>query len=159
MSLFDLNSFLDAATTEESKRRPPLPAGTELVATIGEPKARSWTGKQDPSRSGIAVDLPLEFDLKALGREDLIKHVGGLEKVTITHGIMLDLTEAGTIDYSPGKNGRIRLYREALGLNVPGQQFALRMLQGRQIRAKIKHRPGQNADEIYEDIEAVAKPA
>lgn len=158
-SIFDPTSFLDASTTEESKRRPPLPAGIELVCTIGEPKSRTWQGRQDPTKSGIAVDLPLEFDLKSLGRDDLIKHVGGIEKVVITHGLMLDLTDSSppSIDYSPGKNGRIRAYREATGLNVPGQPFSLRMLQGRQVRVKISHRPGQNPDEMFEDVAAVAK--
>lgn len=155
-SLFAPETFLDAVTTEESVKRPPMPAGREFISTLKNVKARTWQGKQDPTRSGIAVDVQHEFDLS--GHPDVKAIVGGLDKVVVSDSIMLDLTESGAIDYSPGKNGKLRLYREATGLNVAGQPFSPRMLEGRQVRTRIKHVPSEKVQgEVYENIEAVAK--
>ena len=152
LSNFDPSAFLDATTTEANVKRSPIPAGTDVIAVIGEPKARTWTGKTDPTKSGIVVDVPLEIDLTAY--PELAAFVG-LPKVTLTDGLMLDTTESGGIDNSPGKNGKLRRYREALGLNEPGQPFSFRMMQGRMIKVKIKHRTYEG--EIYDEVDSVAK--
>lgn len=152
-SIFAPETFLDATTTEESVKRPPLPAGLELQAMIKSVKTRTWQGKKDPTQGGVAADLTVEFDLTAY--PDIRQQQGGLDKVTIVDGIMLDLTEGGSIDYSPGKNSKLRRYREACGLNIAGQPFSLRMFEGRMIKARIKHDPYEG--EIYDKIESVAK--
>jgi hypothetical protein len=152
ISNFDPSAFLDATTTEVNTKRNPIPAGTDVVAIIGEPKARTWVGKADPTKSGIVVDVPLEIDLSAY--PELAAHVG-LSKVTLTDGLMLDTTESGGIDNSPGKNGKLRRYREALGLNEAGQPFSFRMMQGRMIKVKVKHRTYEG--EIYDEVDSVAK--
>lgn len=152
-SIFSPETFLDATTTEESVKRPPLPAGREFQALIKGIKMRTWQGKQDPTKGGVAADLTMEFDLAAY--PDVQTLLGGLDKVTIIDGIMLDMTEGGSIDYSPGKNAKLRRYREATGLNVAGQPFALRMFEGRMVKARIKHDPYEG--EIYDKIESVAK--
>lgn len=154
-SLFTPETFLDATTTEESVKRPPMPAGRDLTSTLKNVKARSWQGKQDPTKSGIAVDVQHEFDLTAYPD---VRQIVGLDKVTINDSIMLDLTEAGAIDYSPGKNGRLRQYRDATGTNVAGQPFSIRMLEGRVVRARIKHVPNKDVPgDVFDNIEAVAK--
>lgn len=159
-SLFSPEFFLDATTTEESVKRPPLPADRDFVATISDVKMRTWQGKKDPTKGGIVADLKLEFDLGAY--PEVRAQLGGLDKVVITDGVMLDLTEGGSIDYSPGKNGKLRLYRDACGLNIAGQAFSLRMFMGRMVRAKIKHVPSENIGpdgkpEMYDNIATVAK--
>lgn len=153
-SQFDPSVFLDSTINEPSVRRPPLPIGTEIVGKIGEPKVRSGQQKADPSKTWTTVDLPIEFDLTS--RPELMAIVGGVDKLVITDGCMLDITPAGTIDNSPGKNAKMRRYREATGLNQPGQAFSFRMLQGRLVKAKIKHRLYEG--EAYDDIDAVAAP-
>jgi len=152
-SIFSPDTFLDATTTQESTKRPPLPAGREFQGIIKGIKMRPWQGKKDPTQGGIAADLTIEFDLTSY--PDVQQLLGGLDKVQIVDGIMLDLTEGGSIDYSPGKNGKLRRYRDATGLNSAGQPFSIRMLEGRVIRAKIKHDPYEG--EIYDKIESVAK--
>lgn len=149
-SNFDPSVFLDATVSEPSIRRPPLPPGTEIIGIIGEPKIRSGQQKADPSKTWTTVDLPIEFDLSS--RPEL-KAIVGVDKLVITDGVMLDITNAGTIDNAPGKNGKMRRYREALGLNNPQQNFSWRMVQGRPIKVKIKHRMWEN--EAYDDIDAV----
>jgi len=152
MSNFDPGTFLDATITEANTKRSPIPAGTDVVAIIGEPKTRQWTGKADPTKSGIAVDVPLAIDLSAY--PDLQKSVGA-DRVILSDSIMLDLTDNGGIDNSPGKNGKLRRYREALGMNTAGQPFSFRMMQGRMIKVKIKHRTYEG--EIYDEVDSVAK--
>ncbi len=76
--------------------------------------------------------------------------------LTLTDGIMLDITDQGTLDTGPGKNGNLRRYRDALDMNKPGETFRARAMQGRPIRVKITH-------EIYlgeavERIDGVARP-
>ena len=152
MSQFDPSVFLDATISELSIRRPPLPIGTEIVGVIGEPKVRSGQQKADPSKTWTTVDLPIEIDLNS--RPELKAVVGGIDKLVIMDGVMLDITPAGTIDQAPGKNGKMRKYREATGLNQPGVNFSFRMLQGRMIKVRIKHRMYEG--EAYDDIDAVA---
>lgn len=150
MSNFDPSTFLDATITEASTKRSPLPAGRDFTAIVGEVKARTWQGKADPTKSGIVMDVPLEIDLSAYPDVQI-----GASKVTLTDGIMLDLTESGMIDTSPGKNGKLRRYREALNMNKPGEPFSFRAMQGRTIKVKISHRTYEG--DIFDQVESVAK--
>jgi len=147
MSTFDPSSFLDATITEVQVKRPNLPAGSDLPGEIGEVKISSWQGKTDPSKSGIRADIPIKVDTSSIP--------GQPPTVTLTYGIMLDLTEAGAIDLGPGKNGKLRAFREAVGMNAPGAPFNWRAVQGKLVKAKISHRPYEG--ELYDDIQAVAK--
>jgi hypothetical protein len=51
-------------------------------------------------------------------------------KLVLTDSIMLDLNSGGMIDYSPGKNGGLRRYRDATDLNKPGVSFKAKDLIG-----------------------------
>jgi len=152
MSNFDPSLFLDATITEASTKRLPLPAGMDFTGIISNVESRAWTGKKDPSQGGIVVDVTVEIDLEAY--PDTKAQVGA-PKVTMKDGIMLDLTPAGTIDTAPGKNGKLRRYREALGMNEAGVPFSFRAMTGRQIKVKIKHEPYEG--EIYDKIDSVSK--
>jgi hypothetical protein len=151
MSSFDPTQFLDATTTEALTRRAPLPAGQDVVGVIGDLSIKPWASK-DGTKSGYKMEVPLRFDLTAY--PDLRTAVNA-DTVTITDTIMLDVTDSGSIDYSPGKNSRLRKYREALGMNAAGVPFSPRAMTGRMIKARIKHEPYN--DEIYERVEGVSK--
>lgn len=155
MSSFEPSTFMDATLSEPSVRRPPLPAGIDVVGTLGEPKPREWTKRDDPTKKGIAVDVTVEVDASTLSPE--IQAVLGsyTGKIILRDGIMLDTTPSGAIDTAPGKNTRLRQYREALDMNKPGDTFSFRQMQGRQIRVKIKHEIYEN--EPQERIQAVAR--
>lgn len=150
MSNFDPASFLDATISEPTTRRNPLPAGRDFVGVIGEPTTRTWQGKADPTKSGVVVDVPIEIDMSAYPDVKI-----GATKVMLKDGIMLDLTSDGAIDNSPGKNGKLRRYREALGMNEAGKPFSFRAIQGRQIKVKIKHRTYEG--EMFDEVDSVAK--
>lgn len=155
-STFDVNLLLDATTTESFTKRPPIPAGSELVGTIGEPKIRQVQGKKDPTKNYVFLDLQIEFDLTAY---PAIREVVGAEKLSIQDSVILDLKDGGALDAAPGKNVQLRRYRDALGLNEPGQPFSFRMMQGRQVRVKTKLEPDANASDVfYERVASVARP-
>jgi hypothetical protein len=146
-SVFDPASFLDATLTEPTIKRPPIPIG-DYTAVIGEVKARAWQGKTDPTRSGIAWDVPLTVEVPPEIQTEL-----GLTQatITLTDGIMLDLTDNGTIDNGPGRNRRLRMYRDAVDMNKPGDSFSARLMTGKVIKVKISH-------DVWEDqpVERVA---
>lgn len=143
-SAFDPVAFLDAQQSEVNEKRPPLPEENPAaddglyVATIGELKApRSGTiGKGD--RAGepwIQVVIPLKIDVPQQLRDSMKLP----PSLTISDGAFIDLTPAGSIDNSPGKNRRQRDYREALDMNKPGEPFSWRSTEGRIVKVKIKH--------------------
>lgn len=155
-SAFDPSSFLSATTTEAATRRPPIPAGRDILAIIGEPKVRKVQGKKDPTKEFIFVDFPMEIDLT--GVPDIQKHVGQ-DKVTLTYGTSLDTTDSGALDWSPGRNTGLRLMRTALDMNVPGQPFNILAMQGRMIKVRISHEEyPEGSGEFRDRIAAVAKP-
>jgi len=150
MSQFDPQAFLDVSMEEALEKREVLPVG-DYTAIIGEVSARAWTGKKDPTKSGIAWDLPLTIDIPA----ELQASLGLASTLTLKDSIMLDLTDGGTIDTSKGKNGRLRMYREALDMNKPGEGFSARRMQGQVLTVKIGHEIYQDAP--VERITGVAK--
>jgi hypothetical protein len=69
---------------------------------------------------------------------------------------MLEVTSDGkNIDYGVGKNARLRMYREATGLNIAGQSFNPRNLVGRQIKVNISHR--EYNGELFAQVGKLAK--
>ena len=75
---------------------------------------------------------------------------------------MIDLTPGsvlvggqiqGSVDNSKGKNNAQRIYREATGLNKPGEAFSWRMMQGKVVKVKVKHEDYQG--NIVEKIAGV----
>lgn len=153
-SQFDPSQFLDAQTTEAGIKRQPIPAGLVLQGTVKEIKAETWAKKDDPSKNGMKFNVSVEVDLTAYPE---VQAQVGMDKVTLQDSIMLDIKPTGEIDWSPGKNGKFRRYREALGLNTPGQPFSARMMEGRVLGVKISHREYQG--EMFDQIDSPVKAA
>lgn len=135
MSMFNPETFLDATLDAPTEKRPLLPTG-DYVAVIGEVTARAWQGQKDPTKSGIAWDIPLTLEIPADVQAALKITVSN---IMLSDSIMLDITEAGTIDNSPGKNRKLRTYREATDLNKQGDSFSARKLTGKIVRVKLSH--------------------
>ena len=149
MTMFSPEQFLDMQVTESNDTKViPVPVG-EYLGVVEEVKVRTWTSKKDPSQSGLTLDVVWLID------DANVKALLGREKVTVKQGIMLDMTEAGGLDMSKGRNIGLGRVREATGLNTPGQPFAASMLTGRMAKVKVKHRvDGEN---IYAEVESTAK--
>ena len=145
-SVFDPNTFLDAQITEINEKRPPIPAENPssedglYLAVVGEISTATGTiGKGE--RTGqpwVSMLVPLRVQVPAE-----VQSMGLPPELTLTDRVFLDLTPQGGLDNSKGKNRQQRSYREACGLNKPGEPFAWRMLQGRTLRVRVTH-------ELYE---------
>lgn len=144
--MFDAQAFLDAATTEATKTFL-LPVGEYLFnVKPGSCKLANWESK-DKSKSGWKLQYTLNTsDPAALAGSEKADHDQRYE-------IMLDSNADGSPSLSSG--GGLKAFREALGLNVPGQPFSPRMAEGRALRARIKHRP--DGENIYAEVERVSR--
>lgn len=159
MSIFDAQALLSATIDTPMTKRNLLPAGQDYIGEIGEPKMRPWSKKDDPSIKGVACDVTIEVkpeELTPAQKEQLGSFDG---KLIFRDSIMIDLTPEGGIDTASGKNGKLRMYREALDMNKPGDQFSFLAMQGRRIRFKLKHQvnPDFNNGEPTEQVAAIAK--
>lgn len=163
MSIFDAQALLSATIDTPMTKRNLLPAGQDYIGEIGEPKMRPWSKKDDPSIKGVACDVTIEVkpeELTPAQKEQLGSFDG---KLIFRDSIMIDLVDAGNgtavIDTAAGKNGKLRMYREALDMNKPGDAFSFLAMQGRRIRFKLKHQvnPDFNNGEPTEQVAAIAK--
>lgn len=147
--MFSPEQFLDMQVTESNDTRTiPVPVG-EYTAVAEEVKCRQWQSKQDPSKSGLTLDITWSVDDAA------VKELLGRDKVTVKQGIMLDLTDAGGLDMGKGRNVGLGRLREALGLNTPGQPFSFMMVSGRVAKISVSHR--SDGENIYAEVKGVAK--
>lgn len=149
---FDVNQFLDATTTEALVRLPPLPVGN-YIARIDELKGDKWASK-DGTKKGSKFNVTLKVDPMTGPARD-VTDASWPTEYTVNDSIMLDVTESGALDYGTGKNGRLRIYRDATQTNVAGQQWSPRQLVGRQVLVQLQHREYQG--EFFNDVKAVAK--
>ncbi|UOF77844.1 hypothetical protein [Bacteriophage sp.] len=150
---FDPSSFLHATTTESNDTQlVPVPEG-EYIAIAEKVDMRQWKKKDDPSATGLALDITWNID------DAGVKAALGREKVTVRQGIMLDVTDDGTgLDMGKGKNVGLGKLREALDLNQPGRPFAPSMIEGRMCKVQVKHRlDPQDAEKIYSEVKANAR--
>lgn len=142
MSAFNPDQFLDAQISTPTERRKPLPIENPddpnglYQAVIVEVKMRNWQSSKDPAKSGVAADIVLDIQVPfRLQESEKLP-----QTVRLTNGIFLDLTEDGKgLDNAPGKNRGLRIYREALDLNKPGDNFSFRKMFGQPIKVKIAH--------------------
>ena len=148
---FDPAAFLDLPIEVPLEKRPPLPIG-DYTSTIADVTARPWQGKADPSKSGMAYDVTHTVEVPEAVRAQLGMTV---PTITLKDSIMLDLTESGSIDTSPGRNRGLRNYREALDMNKPGEAFRARAMVGRLCKVKVTHEVYQDAP--VERISGVAR--
>jgi len=125
----------------------PVPEG-EFFGIIDKVDARQWQSK-DGTKSGVSLDVTWFVE------DPDVKAALGRDTVTVRQGIMLDLTAAGGIDTSAGKNVGLGRLREAIGKNDPKEAFSFSMLPGMSAKIVVKHRiDGENT---YAEVRGVAK--
>lgn len=151
MTTFDPASLFEQTTTEVNDTKIiPIPEG-EYLAVIEKAETSTWQSR-DGTKSGIRLDVHYLID------DEGAKAATGRDKLTVRQGIMLDLTEDGRgLDMGKGKNVGLGRLREATGLNVPGQPFAMAMIPGRLVKIKVTQRPGDDPETVYNDVKGVAK--
>ena len=147
MATFDPNTFLEASYTESNDTVTiPIPEG-EYIAIVEKTEIRQWQSK-DGTKSGLSLDITWNLDSPE------VKTLLGREKVQSRQQIMLDLTDAGALDFGKGRNVVLGKLRAALNLNIPGQPFSFPMLNGQLGKVLIKHRVVD--ENIYAEVKAVA---
>lgn len=156
--MFDPNAFLDQTTDVALERRPPVPA-MDYLATITDLQSKEWTSKDKFNddgtlRSGLKFEITLELQLPPE-----VQEMCKITKLTLTDAPLIDMTpDRMGIDYSIGKNSRLRQYRDATGLNVAGQPFSPRMLVGRMVKVRVGHEEyPQGSGTIRERAGAIGK--
>ena len=157
---FDINAFLDAPIENPLEKRTLLNPG-DYIAVISDAKMGTWTSKDklDPITgqplAGLKVELKLELEVP---EAEVVRCNLRGPKFTLSDGFILDLTETRAIDDSPGRNTKLRMYREATDQNRPGESFTIRRLVGRQVRVKLGHRaPTQAGADPIEEIRMVGR--
>jgi len=152
MSVFDPNAFLDMPVEGTNDTVVvPCPVG-EYLAVVEKVDVRAWTKRDDPSVGGLALDIIWTIE------DQSVKEYLAREKVSVKQGIMLDLTDGGTLDMGKGRNISLGRLREAVGLNNPGQAFSFNQLPGQMAKVKVDHRPDKNDPTIiFAEIKAVTK--
>lgn len=160
-SAFDPSAFLSATQTEVNEKRPLLPTDNPAsadglyTAIVGEIKtADGIIGKGDNTgKPWISMVIPLKIDVPQQFQDSLKLP----PQLTFTDRVFLDLTENNTIDNAPGKNRGQKAYREATGLNNPGEPFSWLMVQGRPVKIKVAWEDYQGS--MVEKISGVFKAA
>jgi hypothetical protein len=143
---FDPNSFISQETTTASEKRPPVPA-QDYVATITDLKADRWQSKDKIDEvTGELKSGPLFIFTLTLDLPEAVKEACKIKQLVLTDRVMLDVVPGGSaLDFSIGKNNRLRLYREATDLNRPGEPFSPGMLVGKLLKVRVTH-------EVYQGV-------
>ena len=130
MQAFDPLAFVNLETTEVASRRPPIQVG-DYTATVGKPLASQWVKEE---KSGIRLTIPLRIEVPP-DQKDTLR----VDQIQLTDSVFIDATDNGSMDWSPGKNGGLRRYREALDMNKAGESFSVARMEGRMLKVKVTH--------------------
>lgn len=152
-TLFDASSFLSTPLAEASAtKRDPLPIGETYGQISKVDMVNGVAGPQAENPGKPWFKLNVVFDLQDPEYLSRAKR----ERASITYGLMLDVTDAGTIALGPNVNIRLGKLREATGVNQPGR--ALMDMVGQVCRLSIGNRPDpKDPSIVYDDVVAVAK--
>ena len=152
MSAFNPEELLDFVLEESNSTEViKCPVG-DYPAVIESATIKSWVKRDDPSVSGLTLDI--QWDIQDEGA----KEATGRKTVKVKQGIMLDLLEDGRIDMSAGRNVGLGLFREALNMNQAGQPFRLRDTIGQAAVVRVEHRADKNdSTRVYEEVKRVSR--
>jgi hypothetical protein len=151
MSQFDPNAFLNATIEEaNSTEMTPVPEG-EYLAIADKVTVVPWQ-KKDGSDSGLKLQIIWDI------QDENVKALLERSKITVRQDQMLDLTETGGLALGKGQNVGLGRLRTAVGLNEPGQPFSFAMIQGQVAKVLVKHRMGDQAEQIFAEVRGVTKP-
>lgn len=154
MSDFDASSFLETVFTEPSSTEfLNCPVG-EYGAAVSKIEAREWTGKQDSSKSGVAVDVTWDIE------SDEARAACKRDTVTVRQSFMFSKAENGMgIDMEKAKaDVSFGKFRDALDLN--NEKFSFSQANGRRAKLRITHSTFVAKDgtqQIQANVAAVTK--
>ena len=101
MSTFRAEQFMNQEFNEANDTKSvPCPEGDYLGLTE-KAELRSWVSKNDPSKSGLTLDIAWIVE------DEAVKQELGRDKVVVSQGIMLDLTPEGNLDMGKGRTSSL----------------------------------------------------
>jgi len=152
--MFDAVNFMSTVYNETNDtKRINCPAG-EYMAQITKVEPRSGIIGKGERTGETWAGLALTCDIQDEG----VKAFCQRDKVIVTANLMLDLTAQGGLDMGKQRNITLGQWREATGLNRPGQPFSPMMFTGQMVKIMVKHVPGfKNPEELVPEISGVVK--
>lgn len=144
---FDATSFLMTQLEGANDTKLiPIPEGEYIFQVSTKENALKVAhGKSKESgKPWVRVDLICEILDPAGALKEQIKR-----EPQIRHGIMLELTESGKLDMSPGANVRLGQFRQACGYNESGD-WSWAGFRGKQFKARVGHRVTDDGTTVAE---------
>lgn len=147
---FDPQSLLQLSIDQPlDTRMVPCPEG-EYRAVIENVEAKSGVSQKN-QQAWARVDVMCSIDDPSLEAQ-----IG--RKPRVKGGVMLDLTEQGTLDLSKGKNTGLGRLREATNKNQPGVPFKFTDLIGQMVKVRVGHRADPNDPSIiYDEVKGFTR--
>jgi hypothetical protein len=147
--MFDAETLLNTDISEAgSTEYTPIPVG-EFNATITDVGAKEVVSQKNGETYRF---LEIQY---IIDNEDVRKETG-MDKPRSRQSMILDFTDAGTLDMGKGKNVNLNRLREACNQNAPGKPWNFQMLVGQAVKVGVKHRSGEDG-QIYAEVKSVAK--
>lgn len=150
MSAFDPASFMNAAVTGQMDTSLPMVPAGEYNAFIDKVDYKSFPISKGDRAGEVFHKLECMCKIISPGTD--------ADGRTVRKDCVLDITPAGQLDVSKGKNIDLGQMREATGLNDPAQPFAPAMLTGRMVRVLVSHEADKNdPNKFYSRVQRVSK--
>jgi hypothetical protein len=150
MPMFDPDTFMQQTVDHPLETEYlSVPPG-EYVATIDDFTSKAIeridfeykTGER-AGTPGVMVKLTIPF----IVQDETVKAEMQREKVVVSKQIILDLDEAGGIDWGKNKNVELGRVRAAVGQNVDGQPWSIEKLRGAgPVMIKVVHTEFERKD-------------
>lgn len=149
--MFDPNSFLSQKIEQELDTVIiPCPEG-DYVGIISKLDVRTWTKKDDPTVTGVNLDILVKIS----NNENVLEECG-VDEITVRGGIKLDIDDTGkSLAFGKGKNVSLGKVMEAAGLNDGDSD--INSLLNQPILVRVKHEVIE--DVVYAKITRFADPS
>jgi hypothetical protein len=146
---FDPESFLNTDVQGEvSTVYTPIPAG-EFPGVIDDVSAKEVVSTKNGNTYHF---LEVRYTIDS----EEVRSATGMDSPKARQSMILDFTEAGTLDLGKGKNVNLGKLLEATGLNNPAKPWNFQMLVGKAVNCLIKHRTADDG-QIFAEVKAVSK--
>lgn len=151
MSVFNADTFLSSSITGANDTKfTPVPEA-EYKAYVDDLKVREFEDKQKNEKVPV-------LDVILLIPDEKVAQLLGVEKVTVTDSMFIELDEQGNIAFGLNKNIRLGQLRDAVGQNDPKKAWSPMMLKGMgPIMIKVVHGKENEQGQKFPRVQRYAK--
>lgn len=154
-SAFDPNAFLNASFEGGIDTRSiPHPAGDSFMGYIGT-EEKDLTFRTTDKGATI-------LEVQVVNNDPQVCEITGRTPTKVRWSGFLDLTDSGSLDFSPGKNRRLGSLLTALGYqDLDGSNakpWKFTDFRGRSLQYSVNHRPANDGSgTVYDEVSKVAR--